>query len=446
MPTVKTIKPAGGGDYTTLASWEDFADGEATADQWAECYDGGSLGSVVFASWTASPSAGAYPRIYVAEGTGHAGNQVVGAFIANPTDTAAVACGGLAYIRVEGLRLLLGTGSGKHGVASVGVNAVIDGLLVVAGGANQYCLFLNSGTNVRISNNILLGSLSTQGAALLFGGTTSFLLENNTAAGGGYGFYFYAPGGANVTVTAKNNVSIGHSVGDFYQTVAGTLNVTASSNASEDATADDFGGTGNLTGIVPADEFTDPANDFTLLPTSQLIDAGADVSGDGVTTDILGTARPQGAAFDIGAFEFIPVPVATISRSPATLDFAAVAGGANPASQTFDVENNGDVGSTLSVSITDDADWLTVAPTSVEIEEGAPAEEFVVSVDIDGLDPGEYEATITITDEDASNSPQTIAVTLTVSAQGAVYRRAVYPTEVFDGTVFSPDVYGPEFE
>ena len=41
MANVKTVKPAGGGDFTSLLAWEDYADGQSTADQWAECYSGG---------------------------------------------------------------------------------------------------------------------------------------------------------------------------------------------------------------------------------------------------------------------------------------------------------------------------------------------------------------------------------------------------------------------
>ena len=49
--------------------------------------------------------------------------------------------------------------------------------------------------------------------------------------------------------------------------------------------------------------FTDAAaGDFTPLAGSPAIDAGAFV--DQVATDVAGGARPQGAGFDIGAYEF----------------------------------------------------------------------------------------------------------------------------------------------
>ena len=48
--------------------------------------------------------------------------------------------------------------------------------------------------------------------------------------------------------------------------------------------------------------FTDAAStNFVLQPGSAAIDSGVNV--DGVTTDVAGLPRPQGAGFDIGANE-----------------------------------------------------------------------------------------------------------------------------------------------
>jgi hypothetical protein len=46
------------------------------------------------------------------------------------------------------------------------------------------------------------------------------------------------------------------------------------------------------------------AGDLSLIDGSEAIDAGVQL--DGVTVDLRGTSRPQGAAVDIGAFEHIP--------------------------------------------------------------------------------------------------------------------------------------------
>ena len=81
MPTIKTIKPAGGGDFTTLALWEDFADGESSADQWAECYTGGNLGSVTLSGWSSTAGESAYPKIYAEPTQSHEANVSSGAYI-----------------------------------------------------------------------------------------------------------------------------------------------------------------------------------------------------------------------------------------------------------------------------------------------------------------------------------------------------------------------------
>ena len=51
--------------------------------------------------------------------------------------------------------------------------------------------------------------------------------------------------------------------------------------------------------------FTDAgAEDFTIGTGSSAIDVGLDLSGSGVTEDLLGVARPVNTIFDIGAYEF----------------------------------------------------------------------------------------------------------------------------------------------
>ncbi|HEX6257183.1 MAG TPA: choice-of-anchor Q domain-containing protein [Euzebyales bacterium] len=60
----------------------------------------------------------------------------------------------------------------------------------------------------------------------------------------------------------------------------------------------------NLTGAVSAVGFVDPSgDDFRLGSASPAVDAGRSLRSEGVVDDIDGTARPQGSAYDIGAYE-----------------------------------------------------------------------------------------------------------------------------------------------
>ena len=103
-------------------------------------------------------------------------------------------------------------------------------------------------------------------------------------------------------------------------------------------------------------------------------------------------------------------PTPTISRSPATLSPSCTQG-QNASSQTFTVQNSGT--GTLNYSITDDVTWLSCSPTSGTST--GEADTITVTYATSGLAVGTYNGTITISDPNATNNPQTIAVTLTVN-------------------------------
>jgi len=113
-----------------------------------------------------------------------------------------------------------------------------------------------------------------------------------------------------------------------------------------------------------------------------------------------------------------PIPTAptvtfyppAISTSTSALSNGCTEGN-NASSQSFEVWNSG--GGDLSYSISDNASWLFCTPTS-----GASNGEhdtITVNYSTSGLSAGTYTAVITISDTGASNSPQTINVTLTVN-------------------------------
>ncbi|NLE57245.1 MAG: BACON domain-containing protein [Planctomycetes bacterium] len=110
-----------------------------------------------------------------------------------------------------------------------------------------------------------------------------------------------------------------------------------------------------------------------------------------------------------------PPPPPAITRSPATLS-PSCQQGTNASSQTFTVQNTD--GGTLSYSVGVNQTWLSVTPTSGTST--GEADTITVNYATSSLSAGTYNATITISDPNASNNPQTIAVTLTVSSTATV--------------------------
>ena len=106
-----------------------------------------------------------------------------------------------------------------------------------------------------------------------------------------------------------------------------------------------------------------------------------------------------------------PPPEIWVSSS--SLTFSAEEGAGNPASQNIKIKNSGE--QTLNYSISDDADWLSVNPASGSSTGGENSHS--VSVDISGLSSGSHTGTITVSDPNASNNPQSVAVTLNISQQ-----------------------------
>jgi hypothetical protein len=119
------------------------------------------------------------------------------------------------------------------------------------------------------------------------------------------------------------------------------------------------------------------------------------------------------------------VPVITVT--PPALTVNAEQGSGTLAPQTLMVSNTGDAGSMLNYSITANASWLAVTPAAGRVAAGAPANAHQVVININGLVPATYHATITITG-DGSNSPQTVPVTLTITPPAGTL--AVNPAEL----------------
>lgn len=100
----------------------------------------------------------------------------------------------------------------------------------------------------------------------------------------------------------------------------------------------------------------------------------------------------------------------TIAFSPSDFSFSAQQGETTLLTDTLQISNSG--GGTLDWWVSDDADWLSLSPTSGSST--GDTDEVTVCVDINGIDAGNYTANITISASRASNSPQTIVVDLSI--------------------------------
>ncbi|HVP09986.1 MAG TPA: hypothetical protein VMV94_02240 [Phycisphaerae bacterium] len=178
-------------------------------------------------------------------------------------------------------------------------------------------------------------------------------------------------------------------------TGAGTLNYTITADATW------------LTATPASGSTTGPAVPITVQYSTALLAAGT-YTATITVSDATATNNPQ----TIGVTLTINVPTAppAISLSTASLNPVATQP-ANPPNDTFTVSNIG--GGTLNYTIAADAAWLTASPATGSTT--GPANTITVQYDTATLTAGTYTATISATDAAASNSPQSISVSLTIN-------------------------------
>lgn len=324
MPTINSIMPAGGGDYTTAQAWENAVDNSVMGDYIGECYEGGDCGTVTFGSWLT----GSTGILRAAAGHEHNGDLTDGAYISS-TSANCVAISVTSGITIQGMRLKK-TGGSTAVLAVTNSTAdiagiVIDGNLIECARASAAALvgisissqnYDMSGVVVR--NNIVVTTASNGSGATgisvthtqLNGGTKTLTadIHNNTIVCnslGTYGLQAFPQqaisGTAAMNATIRNNVIVGATTACCLYTPSGATSgtITASNNATSDGTADAWGGSDHIENIVAADTFTDPAADWSILESSSLAEAGYDLSGS-FTNDAYGNTRS--VPWQIGAW------------------------------------------------------------------------------------------------------------------------------------------------
>lgn len=122
-----------------------------------------------------------------------------------------------------------------------------------------------------------------------------------------------------------------------------------------------------------------------------------------------------------------------ISLNRTRLNFAVITGEPAPGSQSFLIANSG--GGALSWTASVSGSWLQVTPSS-----GSDGTQVNVSVDASGLSVGNNTGTISISDPNAGNSPQTVTVYLSVKRTGGDLPMVGSIDTPIDGTTVSGSV------
>ncbi|MGD0650896.1 MAG: hypothetical protein ABSA97_07130 [Verrucomicrobiia bacterium] len=160
----------------------------------------------------------------------------------------------------------------------------------------------------------------------------------------------------------------------------------------------------------------------TLGPDGEsFVKANLTVGGwlDVTVTDSGGTHQqtvvfPKGTFVTTRHLGMLIEPSPVIGLSTNTLSFTATAGGPNPPPQSFTVCNNGPARPELEYTIDTSSTNVVVSPSKGILKSGE-CQFHVVTVNLNGTPAGTYTGTLTISDPDAANDPQTIEGTLTVS-------------------------------
>ena len=214
-----------------------------------------------------------------------------------------------------------------------------------------------------IANNEAVGPAEGGGLALCGGLIRNNLIYGNTAAWGGGAFscgtlqnntiYGNAalsePGGGIVAGSIRNCIIWGN-------TAPGNPQVDFFDELPSHSCIQGWGGLGE--GNISLDpRLVDAANgDLRLDAESPCIDTGTSLGAP--DTDIADVPRPQGAGVDMGAYEYLGEGAA-LTVSPKSLDIAA-----DGETATFSISYAGPEMLSWTASITDGAQWLSVAPTS----------------------------------------------------------------------------------
>jgi chitodextrinase len=271
-----------------------------------------------------------------------------------------------------------------------------------------------------IASNISGSSTSTLTDYGTSGGTPTKLTVGNNSGGvtvdpvyqiasstGNYGFEW-----SNTNLTESLGI-----MASFASTSSGPVisNVTSTSITSSTAT---IAWTTNLSassqvnyGLTSAYGSSTATSTLVTSPSLQLTGLSA---GTTYHFQAQSTANGTTATSSDQTFTTSPsVPTLSIATS-SSLSYSAIAGATSTANQSIIITNTGAASSTLNWSATSTQSWLTFSLASGSLATNASTSVQLI-VNPTSLIAGIYNATATISDPDAANSPQSFVVTLTVN-------------------------------
>lgn len=307
MATVvtKSIGSGGGRDYSTLQSWEDAKPASLTAsDQiWrGEAYSTTEFATTLVVSGSTT-DATRYCELTVAAGHSFADhadkltnalryNASSGVGLRTTTAWGATLTASENYFRLSRMQVQNASTNGTA-VAGTGTNVTIDQCIVECNGGRAVDL----NTGAVLTNSLFVGRKS--------GADSIASLWNATVAN----CVFAAPSGRAPTHAIRRNYWSSFSMTNCAVFGASTL-FTGSSGATFSACyTDNASPPSGFTQVAydtstgsGFESITDGSHDYRIKSTSALKDAGT--SSGAPSVDIVGSTRPQGGAYDVGAWEY----------------------------------------------------------------------------------------------------------------------------------------------
>jgi hypothetical protein len=256
---------------------------------------------------------------------------------------------------------------------------------------NTACFSLNNLSGVTFKNNVV----SNCGDPIATNAITLSAMNNN----------FYGPSCFNGNCFVWNGSFTG-SFANWKQAVGGSFETQSVQNNNALLNAGGSPQSGSPVIGLGAN--------LATLATGNLASLASGTSQGNQRTPVARPGNGSGA-WIAGAYAYAgpPPPAPTLSLTKTTLSFSGTTGGSNPATQTLSVSNSASNGSTLSWTGASSApSWLSLSPTSG----GNGPTTVTVSATIASLAAGTYNGTLTFTDGNATNNPQTVSVTLTLAA------------------------------